>query len=99
MVQMNECEYLIMVLLTTIGNISCPAISCNGTTTALYVNGGGNSIFSGKLGVSNAFPQSILHLGNCDIADSAPVIIFGKNIASFRITCMGYTDTFFFCYW
>ena len=49
---------------------------------------GGTSIFSGKIGVLNLFPQSML----------APVIIFGKNTGGGSRNCfMGYTDTFFFC--
>ncbi len=39
----------------------------------------------------------MLHLGNCTVANSAPVIIFRKNTGGgFRNACMGYTDTFFF---
>jgi hypothetical protein len=40
----------------------------------------------------------MLHLGNCTVANSAPVIIFGKNVngTGFRNAFMGYTDTFFF---
>ncbi len=40
----------------------------------------------------------MLHLGNCTVLNSSPVIIFGKNVnnAGFRNAFMGYTDTFFF---
>jgi hypothetical protein len=61
---------------------------------------GGTSIFSGKIGVLNLFPQSMLHLGNCEVVGSVPVIIFGKNSGrGWRNSFVGYTDTFFFCYW
>ncbi len=80
------------------GNIACPAITCSSSGNALYVNGGGTSIFSGKIGVLNLFLQSMLHLGNCEVANSAPVIILGKNNGGGgnRNAFMGYTDTFFF---
>jgi len=78
-------------------NITCPAITLTNSSTAIYVNGGGNSIFTGKIGVSNLFPQSMLHLGSCDVSGSAPVIVFGKNTGSgYRNAFMGYTDSFFF---
>ncbi len=85
--------------LTSGGNITCPAIACSSSSTALYVSGGGTSIFSGKIGVLNLFPQSMLHLGNCEDANSSPVIIFGKNNGGGgnRNCFMGYTDTFFYC--
>ncbi len=40
----------------------------------------------------------MLHLGNCTVANSAPVIVFGKNVSGvgFRNAFMGYTDTFVF---
>ena len=40
----------------------------------------------------------MLHLGNCTVLNSAPVIVFGKNVngTGFRNAFMGYTDTFFF---
>ena len=83
--------------LTSGGNITCPAITCSSSSTALYVSGGGNAIFSGKIGVLNLFPQSMLHLGNCESVGSAPVIIFGKNTGGGnRNAFMGYTDSFFF---
>jgi hypothetical protein len=78
-------------------NTTCPAITLTNSSTAIYVNGGGTSIFTGKIGVSNLFPQSMLHLGSCDVPGSAPVIIFGKNTGGGnRNAFMGYTDTFFF---
>jgi hypothetical protein len=53
---------------------------------------------AGRIGVANTNPQSMLHLGNCEVVGSAPVIVFGKNVSgtSFRNAFMGYTDNFFF---
>ena len=53
---------------------------------------------AGRVGISNNAPLSMLHIGNCEVANSAPVIVFGKNVSgtSFRNAFMGYTDTFFF---
>jgi hypothetical protein len=53
---------------------------------------------SGRIGVANTNPQSMLHLGNCEVINSAPVIVFGKNVnnTGFRNAFMGYTDSFFF---
>jgi hypothetical protein len=53
---------------------------------------------SGRIGVANTNPQSMLHLGNCEVINSAPVIVFGKNVnnVGFRNAFMGYTDNFFF---
>jgi hypothetical protein len=83
--------------LTSGGNIACPSITCSSSGTGLYVMNGGTSIFSGKIGVLNLFPQSMLHLGNCESVGSAPVIIFGKNTGGgARNAFMGYTDSFFF---
>ena len=51
----------------------------------------------GRVGIGNTSPQSMLHLGNCTVAGSAPVIIFGKNTGGgARNAFMGYTDSFFF---
>jgi hypothetical protein len=51
-----------------------------------------------NLGIQNTSPQSMLHLGNCEVLNSALVIVFGKNVidTSFRNASMGYTDNFFF---
>jgi hypothetical protein len=40
----------------------------------------------------------MLHLGNCEVLNSAPVIVFGKNVnnTGYRNAFMGYTDNFFF---
>jgi hypothetical protein len=53
---------------------------------------------AGRNGVANTNPQSMLHLGNCEVLNSAPVIVFGKNVngTGFRNAFMGYTDNFFF---
>ena len=32
---------------------------------------------AGRIGVANTNPQSMLHLGNCEVPGSAPVIVFG----------------------
>ncbi len=50
------------------------------------------------LGIQNSTPLSMLHLGNCEVANSAPVIIFGKNVSGGgnRNAFIGYTDSFFF---
>ena len=52
----------------------------------------------GRVGIGNTNPQSYLHLGNCEVANSAPVIVFGKNVngTAFRNAFIGYTDTFYF---
>ena len=78
--------------------MTCTSITSSSTNTGLYVMNGGTSIFSGRIGVLNLFPQSMLHLGNCESVGSAPVIIFGKNTGGGNRNCfVGYTDTFFFC--
>jgi hypothetical protein len=78
-------------------NITCNAITCSSTGNALYVSGGGASIFSGKVGIVNAFPQAYLHLGNCEVVGSNPAIVFGKNTGGgTRNAYMGYTESFFF---
>ncbi len=39
----------------------------------------------------------MLHLGNCEVLNSAPVFIFGKNNgAGFRNAFIGYSETFYF---
>jgi hypothetical protein len=52
----------------------------------------------GNIGIQNTNPQSMLHLGNCTVLNSAPVIVFGENVnnVGFRNAFMGYTDNFFF---
>ena len=54
--------------------------------------------YNGRVGIANTNPQSMLHLGNCEVINSAPVIVFGKNVnnVGFRNAFMGYTDNFFF---
>ncbi len=81
--------------ITSAGNVSCTgSIGCVGVSAS-----GGMRIGS-NLGIQNSAPLSMLHLGNCNVANSAPVIIFGKNVnnTGFRNAFMGYNDTFwFFC--
>jgi hypothetical protein len=50
------------------------------------------------MGISNDTPLSILHLGNCTVTNSAPVVVFGKNVngTGFRYAFFGYTDSFYF---
>jgi hypothetical protein len=79
--------------ITNLGNVSCTgSIGCVGVSTT-----GGMRIGS-NLGIQNSAPLSMLHLGNCTVLNSAPVIVFGKNVngTSFRNAFVGYTDTFFF---
>ncbi len=54
--------------------------------------------FNGNAGIANTTPLSMLHLGNCTVTNSAPVIVFGKNVngTGFRNAFMGYTDRFYF---
>ena len=54
----------------------------------------------GRIGISNTNPQSMLHLGNSDVAGSNPAIVFGKRLADntgFRNAFISYTDNFIFC--
>jgi hypothetical protein len=52
---------------------------------------------AGRVGMPNTSPQSMLHLGNCEVANSSPVIVFSKNLKNgFRNALMGYNDTFIF---
>jgi hypothetical protein len=54
----------------------------------------------GRVGISNTNPQAMLHLGNCEVINSAPVFVFGKNVQNLgqRNALVGYNDTFNF-YW
>ncbi len=54
--------------------------------------------YSGRFGISNSDPLSMLHLGNCTVTNSAPVIVFGKNVngTDYRNAFIGYTDSFYF---
>ena len=52
---------------------------------------------TGSVGIANTAPLSMLHLGNCTVPGSAPVIVFGKNSGGGnRNAFIGYSDTFFF---
>jgi hypothetical protein len=54
----------------------------------------------GRVGIANVNPQSMLHLGNSDVAGSNPAIVFGKRLANNtgnRNAFISYTDTFIFC--
>ena len=60
--------------ITNVGNISCTgSIACFGISTR------GCALVGTYLGISNSTPQSILHLGNCTVPGSAPVIIFDNK--------------------
>ncbi len=61
-------------------NITCNAITCSSTANALYVSGGGASIFSGKLGIVNAFSQAYLHLGKCEVIGANPAVVLCKKL-------------------
>ena len=55
---------------------------------------------AGRVGIANVNPQSMLHLGNSDVAGSNPAIVFGKRLADntgSRNAFISYTDTFIFC--
>ena len=68
------------------GSIGCVGVSASG----------GMRIGS-TLGIQNSTPLSMLHLGNCTVTNSAPVIVLGKNTGGgSRNAFMGYTDTFYF---
>jgi hypothetical protein len=78
--------------ITSLGNVSC-----SGSIGCVGVSASGGMRIGSNLGFQNSTPLSMLHLGNCTVAGSAPVIIFGKNTGGgSRNAFMGYTDTFFF---
>jgi hypothetical protein len=54
--------------------------------------------YNGRVGISNSDPLWMLHLGNCTVLNSAPVVVFGKNIngTCFRNAFLGYNDGFYF---
>jgi hypothetical protein len=78
--------------ITSAGNVSCTgSIGCVGVSAS-----GGMRIGS-NLGIQNTNPQSMLHLGNCEVNGSAPVIIFGKNNGpGIRNAFLGYSESFYF---
>jgi hypothetical protein len=52
---------------------------------------------NGRTGIQNTNPQSMLHLGNCEVNGSAPVILFGKNNGpGVRNAFLGYSESFYF---
>jgi hypothetical protein len=58
------------MIITNAGNVVCTgSIGCVGVSAS-----GGMRIGS-SLGIPNTNPQSMLHLGNCEVINSAPVII------------------------
>ncbi len=81
------------------GNLGISANTGNNITFAIGHGSERMRITNGgRIGVANTNPQSMLHLGNCEVPGSAPVIVFGKNNAGsgFRNAFMGYTENFFF---
>jgi hypothetical protein len=79
--------------ITSVGNVSCTgSIGCVGVSASGGIRIGSN------LGIQNSSPLSMLHLGNCTVTNSSPVLIFGKNTGSgFRNAFIGYNDSFYFC--
>ncbi len=73
-------------------------VACTGSIGCVGVSASGGMRIGTNLGIQNTNPQSMLHLGNCDVPGSAPVIVFGKNNAGngFRNAFMGYTENLFF---
>ncbi len=78
--------------ITNAGNVACTgSIGCVG------VSASGGMRIGTNLSIQNTNPQSMLHLGNCEVLNSAPVIIFGKNNGpGFRNAFMGYSESFYF---
>ncbi len=60
--------------ITNAGNISC-----TGSIGCVDISTSGGALVGTYLGIANSTPQSMLHIGNCTVPGSAPVIIFGKN--------------------
>ncbi len=54
-------------------------ISCTGSISCVGVSSSGGMRIGSNLGIQNSAPLSMLYLGNCTVANSAPVIIFGKK--------------------
>jgi len=72
-------------------------LQSGGGSYGILIDTNNNVNMNGRVGISNTNPQSMLHLGNCEVFGSAPVIIFGKNNGpGFRNAFMGYSETFYF---
>jgi hypothetical protein len=57
--------------ITNAGNVSCTgSIGCVG----ISASGGCPQVIGSYLGIKNSTPLSMLHLGNCTVLNSAPVI-------------------------
>ncbi len=68
-----------------------------GSIGCVGVSASGGMLIGTYLGIQNTTPLSILHLGNCTVTNSAPVIVFGKNTGGgSRNAFIGYTDSFYF---
>ena len=75
---------------TNAGNISCTgSIGCVGISTS------GGALVGTYLGIANSSPLFMLHLRNCEVANSAPVFVFGKNVVGGgnRNAFIGYTNS------
>jgi hypothetical protein len=88
----NSSNNVYTFTITSLGNFSCVgSIGCVGISTS-----GGVRIGT-SLGIQNSTPLSMLHLGNCTVLNSAPIIVFGKNTGGgSRNAFIGYTESFNF---
>ena len=83
---------------TTInGTLTATAITLTSTVTAIYVNGGGKSIFTGNVGISNITPWAPLNIGTVDSVSDG-YIVFSKNAGggSLRNCRVGFSSGFGF---
>jgi hypothetical protein len=73
-------------------------VSCTGSIGCVGVSASGGMRIGSNLGIQNSTPLSMLYLGNCTVTNSAPVIVFGKNVngTGFRNAFIGCTDSFHF---
>jgi hypothetical protein len=72
-------------------------VSCTGSIGCVGVSASGGMRIGSNLGIQNSSPLSMLHLGNCEVNGSAPVIVFGKNTGGgSRNAFIGYSDSFYF---
>ena len=66
-----------------------------------FINGGEIIRFNSVgMGYGNTNPKSFMHLGNCDVAGSSPVLLLGKRLVAsngFRTAFIAYDDAFNFC--
>ncbi len=69
-----------------------------GAINYVGVSASGGMRIGSDLGIQNPTPLSMLHLGNCTVLNSSPVIVFGKNVnnSGFRNAYIRYTNSFYF---